>query len=196
MKKQILGSLVILLVVGLCLGCSSAMSPYSPYYSPIDEAIKACSLGYTTELKSVVTVAYNNTEAKKADINFEAGMKEELNSQIMLFANNNANRNNKDLIDLIKKTQDCVINEIDKKRLKTRKDFIYECKEDLQKRVAGKNGNWPEVKDYSFVPNHSKNSETSIVMSAYIDYTGSKSYRGLFACEIKNNQYYDFTRFE
>ena len=92
MKKQILNSLVILLKVGLFVGCSSAISPYSSS-SPVDEAIKACSLGYTTDLKSVVTVAYNNTEAKKADISFEAGMKEELNSQIMLFANNNVQKN-------------------------------------------------------------------------------------------------------
>lgn len=175
-------------------GCSS-ISPYKNS-SPVDEALKACGLGYSTEAGGIIEAAYNVT-MQTGGINFKTSLKENLNTQVMAFASgmklNNAVDSDK-LIELIKGTQQCVINNIDANRVKTRSELISECSDDLQNRVAGYGKKWPLVKEIFPVVKHPDFSDENLVITVFVDHGGRSamnSFDALVACKIKENQYYD-----
>lgn len=170
-------------------GCSTMFS--SSQQSPVDEALKACGLGYSTEASTIFNAAYQYAE-RKGNADFAAKMKEGLQTQIMSFAtsaNISKNASPDKLIDLVKSTQDCVVKFAEAYRPKTRSELLYDCRNDLQKRVSG-DGDWPKVKNWHVVKNNPNYSNNNLVMAAFIDAGGTNSRNVLVACEIKNNKYY------
>ena len=181
---------VLSFVVLSFLGCST-MSPYSQQ-SPINDALKTCGLGYTTEANLAFNAAYKDAE-KNHSLDFKAGMQESLNTQIMAFANNaKDNNNSKEIIEMIKNSQECMIKVLDANRPMTRQDHINACKNSLQASVSGTNKLWPNVKNYFYHEELSKKYNNGIVMYAYVDTGGSSSYGGYYLCEISNGQYIGF----
>lgn len=173
----------------LLSGCS-AMSPYSSK-SPVDEALKGCGLGYSTDVAAIVTAAYDISE-KNGGIDFKASLKENLNTQIMAFATNaevNKSVDSEQLISLIKGTQECVVNAIDANRPKTRAEFVAECADDLQNKVAGKGKKWPLVKETFPATKHPDFSESNLLITAFVDHGGRNSYNVLVACDVKDGKY-------
>lgn len=178
------------------VGCS--IKSVEPEDVQIDRAIKSCTLGYekVEEVNLAFMSAYKYAD-KNYNLDFKAGMKESLTTSIMTFASTSKDNNNsKEVIELIKRTQDCVIQKLDANRPLTRSDLLKQCRDDIQARLSGYNKGYPLVRSHVYVPNHPKNSDTTLVINAYIDHGGSDSYRGLYLCEIKDNKYIDFIMLE
>lgn len=180
---------ILTLVVILLSGCSS-ISPYSGK-SPVDDALKACGLGYSSEAGAVVKAAYNISE-KSGGIDFSTSLKENLNTQIMAFASiavSTGQANQESVVALLKGTQECVVNTISASKPKTRAELLSDCADDLQNKVAGKGKKWPEVKQTFPVTQHPDFSENKLIMTAFVDRGGSSSYSLLVSCNIKDEKY-------
>ncbi|MGM0542933.1 MAG: hypothetical protein ACQERP_03495 [Pseudomonadota bacterium] len=177
------------LFVALIAGCSS-LSPYGSK-SPVDQALKSCGLGYSTEAGALVEGAYKLAE-RQADASFKAAFQDSLSTQIMTFANNAREADSENyakVIDLVKSTQQCVIETVDAYRPKTRADLLSDCSADLQNKVAGNGESWPKIKRTFPVTDHEKFSDENLVMRAFVDTGGSSSYHILVGCRVEGNAY-------
>ncbi|SGY86519.1 Argininosuccinate lyase-Arginosuccinase [Moritella viscosa] len=159
--------------------------------SPVDEALKSCGLGYSSEVGAVFKAAYDLSK-KTGGSDFKASLTENLNTQVMAFATNaevNKSVDGNALVSLIKSTQECVINSIDAARPKTRSDFVAQCADDLQNKVAGKGKTSPLIKQTFVATKHPDFSDDNLLITALVDHGGSKSYRVLVACNVSDNIY-------
>jgi hypothetical protein len=171
------------------VGCSN-MSSYGGK-SPVDDALKSCGLGYSSEVGAVFKAAYDISK-KTGGVDFKSSLTENLNTQVMAFATNaevNKSVDGNALVSLVKSTQECVINAIDASRPKTRSDFVAECANDLQNKVAGKGKKWPLVKQTFAATKHPDFSDDNLLITAFVDHGGRSSYRVLVACSISDNVY-------
>lgn len=183
-----------ILSITLLAGCSS-ISPYTQK-SPIDDGLKACGLGYSTEAGGAFKAAYQFAENTKG-LDFEAKMKEGLETQITSLAKTEKfteKLNSKDLVGLIQSTQECVIKFTEAYRPKTRSELISDCMTDLQKRLSG-NGSTTRVvsvKNWIVKNDHPRSTDENPIVTAYVD--SFSSYGGdetIVQCKSKNYKYYD-----
>lgn len=182
---------VVAFIIVLLNGCSS-ISPYGGV-TPIDEAIKLCGLGYSSDAQAVVKAAYAISDNSK-NIDFGAELKENLNSQVMQFvthSNISSSEDKTPLINLINKTQNCVVDYVEKTRPLTRQRIIEQCREELQINLAGKGNRYPIVRNTIAVLDHPDYSENNVIMYAYMQHRSSRdNYNVLISCEVKDNKYY------
>lgn len=129
--------LSVLFVLIFLAGCSSQSS--FDRGDPIDNALKACGLGYSSDVGGAFRAAYEYAD-KEGKADFEAKMIEGLETQIGSLSKNktfNQGMSSTDKVDLIKSTQNCVIKYTDTYRPKNRSDLVKECMSDLQQRAMG-----------------------------------------------------------
>lgn len=182
-------SLVFVLSV-LLLGCSS-ISPYSKA-SPVDEALKACGLGYSAEAGGAFKAAYQYAENNKG-LDFEAKMKEGLETQIISLAKSEKfaeKADSKDLMALVKGTQECVIKYTQAYRPKSRSEILADCMSDLEKRVTGNGKLVARVENWIVLKDHPKFSDENPVISVVVDNVARRD-RITLQCLTKGNSYYD-----
>lgn len=182
-------SLVFLLSL-LLLGCSS-ISPYSKA-SPVDEALKACGLGYAAEAGGAFKAAYQYAENTKG-LEFEAKMKEGLETQIISLAKSEKfveKADSKELMALVKGTQECVIKYTQAYRPKSRSEILADCMSDLEKRVTGNGKQVAMVKNWIVLKDHPKYSDENPVISVTVDNIARQNAITL-QCLTKGNSYYD-----
>lgn len=189
--NAILKGTFILLSSLFMVGCS--IKSVEPEDVQIDRAIKSCTLGYekSEEVNLAFMSAYKYAD-KNYNLDFKASMKESLTTSIMTYASTSKDNNSKEVIELIKRTQDCVIQKLDANRPLTRGDLLKQCRDDIQARLSGYGNGGPVVRNHEYVPDHLDNSDTTLVMNAFIDYKGSNSFRGTYLCKIQDNKYIDF----
>lgn len=182
--------LTIIAAVVFLNACSSITSSRD---TPIDDAIKLCGLGYSSDAQAVVKAAYALSD-NSGSADFGAELKENLNSQVMQFAthaNISSSEDKTPLITLINKTQDCVVNYVEKTRPLTRQSLINQCREDLQLNMSGKNDTFPRVKYAVAAVNHPDFSETNVIMYAHLEERSSSDNVNIYVvCEVRNNKYY------
>jgi hypothetical protein len=182
-------SVALLLLLSL-LGCS-AISPYSKQ-TPVDEALKACGLGYSAEVGGAFKAAYQYAENSKG-LDFEAKMKEGLETQVISLAKSEKfieKTDSKDLIGLVTSTQECVIKYTKAFRPKSRSEILSDCMLDLEKRVTGNGKQVAMVKDWVVLKNHPKYSDENPVISVTINNI-ARQYDISVQCLTRGNSYYD-----
>lgn len=182
-------SLVSLLSLVL-VGCSS-MSPYSKT-SPVDEALKACGLGYSAEVGGAFKAAYQYAESTKG-LNFEAKMKEGLETQVISLAKSEKfaeKADSKELVTLIKGTQECVVKYTQAYRPKARSEILADCMADLEKRVTGNRKLVARVENWIVLKDHPKFSDENPIVSVIVDNVARRD-RITLQCLTKENAYYD-----
>lgn len=182
-----------LTIIGAVIFLNACSSITANRDTPIDDAIKLCGLGYSSDAQAVVKAAYALSD-NSGSADFGAELKENLNSQVMQFAthaNISSSEDKTPLISLINKTQDCVVNYVEKTRPLTRQSIINQCREDLQLNMAGKNDTYPRIKYAVAVVDHPDYSETKVIMHAFLEERFSSDNRNIYvACEIRDNKYY------
>lgn len=174
----------------LLLGCSS-ISPYSKA-SPVDEALKACGLGYSAEVGGAFKAAYQYAENNKG-LDFEAKMKEGLETQIISLAKSEKfaeKADSKELMALVKGTQECVIKYTQAYRPKSRSEILADCMSDLEKRVTGNGKLVARVENWIVLKDHPKFSDENPVISVVVDNVARRD-RITLQCLTKGNSYYD-----
>lgn len=173
------------------LGCSS-ISPYSKA-SPVDEALKACGLGYAAEVGGAFKAAYQYAENTKG-LDFEAKMKEGLETQVISLAKSDKfveKVDSRELVGLIKGTQECVIKYTQAYRPKSRSEILADCMSDLEKRVTGNGKLVARVENWIVLKDHPKFSDENPVISVVVDNVARRD-RITLQCLTKGNSYYDF----
>lgn len=182
-----------LTIIGTVIFLNACSSVTAYKNNPIDDAIKLCGLGYSSDAQAVVKAAYTLSD-NSGSADFGAELKENLNSQVMQFAthaNISSSEDKTPLITLINKTQDCVVSYVEKARPLTRQNIVNQCREDLQLNMAGKNGKFPRVKYATAAVTHPNFSDTNVIMHAYLEEQYSRDSINIFvACEIRDNKYY------
>lgn len=169
---------------------------------PIDNALKACGLGYSSEAGGAFRAAYKYAD-KEGGADFEAKMVEGLDTQIGALGKNeafNSGVSSSDKIDLIKSTQNCVIKYTETYRPKNQNDLIKECMTDLQKRAAGIGSITMgiTVKNWIVHKNHPKYNEENPVVYAQIDKhsTLNPVSEVMVQCKSANDTYNGFEHVE
>lgn len=174
----------------LLLGCSS-ISPYSKA-SPVDEALKACGLGYSAEVGGAFRAAYQYAETNKG-VDLEAKMKEGLETQITSLAKSEKfaeKADSKELIALVKGTQECVIKYTQAYSPKSRSEILADCISDLEKRASGNGKRVVRVENWIVLKEHPKFSDENPVISVVIDDIARRD-RITLQCLTKGSSYYD-----
>ncbi|MCS3470935.1 hypothetical protein M2401_004693 [Pseudomonas sp. JUb42] len=182
----------------LFLSACSGLSPYSSV-TPVDQAIKACGLGYSTEAGAVFKGAYQvaNTDTDKSQgVDFTAKMQESLNTQVgsILTTKEVAGRmESKDLAAVITGTQTCVVNLTAAYRPNTRSDLVNLCVKDLQKRIsgAGSSQSTASIRDWIVEGQSNVGGVDRLKVNArYYEFSGS-SQPVSFYCLVRNGSYED-----
>ncbi len=125
-----------LLLTAMSLSACSGLSPYRSV-GPVDQALKACGLGYSTEVGAAFKGAFQYADANMSKgIDFSASMKDSLNTQVALMLESKE-LGSKERADVISKTQACVVQLSDAYRPKARNELVNACIKDVQGRVAG-----------------------------------------------------------
>lgn len=170
-QRGFMKKLIACLNLILLAGCSA--QKLFDRNDPIDNALKACGLGYSTEAGGIFRAAYRYAE-KEGGLDFEAKMAEGIETQVGAISKSDAfnkGTSSSDKIDLIKSTQNCVIKYTETYKPKTQNDLINECMADLQQRSAGIGTMRTviTVKNWTIHKNHPKYSEENPVVYAQID---------------------------
>jgi hypothetical protein len=172
----------------------------NPYKSddPVDQALKICGLGYSSQATTLYSGAYAFA-TKQGGVDFETKMNEYLKTQTIAMFESMPLKG-KDELEIarqeIEASRDCVLNLIEKNRPKTRGDFVSACIYDLKNRVGDTGSGYPKVKNWSVLESHAKNSDDSIVVAAFVDVGGSASKWTTILCRVKDNRYEDLVPVE
>jgi len=167
------------------------MSPYSRS-SPVDEALKACGLGYSAEIGGAFKAAYQYAEGS-GGLDFEAKMKEGLETQIVSVTRSEVfleKADTKEIVSLLKGTQECVIKYAQAFRPRSRSEILYECMSDLERRVTGNGKVSARVENWVVLKDHPKYSEDNPVVSVDVD-NHAKRQRITLQCLTRGKSYYD-----
>ncbi len=126
-----------LLLAALSLSGCSGLSPYRTV-GPVDQAIKACGLGYSTDVTAAFKGAfqYAADANKSKGVDFSASMSDSLKTQIAAMLDSKE-LGSKERADIISNTQACVVRLSNAYRPKTRSELVKTCVDDLQDRVEG-----------------------------------------------------------
>lgn len=124
------------LLTALSLSACSGLSPYRST-GPVDQAIKACGLGYSAEVSAAFKGAFQYADANKSKgIDFSASMKDSLSTQVATMLESKE-MGSKERAEVISNTQACVIRLSDAYRPKARNELVNACIKDVQGRVSG-----------------------------------------------------------
>lgn len=173
----------------------SACASNNPYKTddPVDQALKICGLGYSSQSAVLYKGAYAFA-LKQGGAEFETQMNEYLKSQTTAMYES-LKPTGKDELDIVQKeiesNRACVLSLIEKNRPKTRSDFVSSCMTDLKGRVGDTGNNYPKVLNWSVVELHPLNTANNIVVNAFVNTGGSSSYWTTVACRVRNNVYDD-----
>ncbi|MBE93839.1 hypothetical protein [Marinobacter sp.] len=191
MKYVVLASFSLLVLVG----CASQKA--IDRTDPIDNALKACGLGYSSEAGLIFRAAYQYAE-KEGGADFEAKMNEGLETQIVSLSksqNFNEGMSSKDKVDLIKSTQNCVVTFSETYRPNTRSELVRECIADLQERVSGIGSRRQVItaKNWSVRTEHPLYEDENPVVYVELDShsTHNRISSGLVHCKSNNYKYED-----
>lgn len=173
----------------------SACASHNPYNNddPVDQALKICGLGYSSQSANLYKGAYSFAVAQ-GSAEFESKMNDYLKSQTtaMYEAMQPKDKEGFEVVQKeVEANRACVLSLIEKNRPKTRSDFVNSCVADLKKRVGDIGNGYPKVMNWAVVETHPKNSENNIVVNAFVNTGGTSSYWQTMACQIKNNRYDD-----
>ena len=125
-----------LLFTALSLSACSGLSPYRSV-GPVDEALKACGLGYSTEVSAAFKGAFQYADANKSKgIDFSASMQDSLKTQLTTMLESKE-VGSKERAEIISNTQACVIRLSDAYRPKARNELVNACIKDVQGRLSG-----------------------------------------------------------
>lgn len=184
--------LIISIPLVFILSACTAQNPYNPE-DPVDQSLKICGLGYSSEAANLYRGAYDVSKFK-SNVEFEASMKQSLKTQLTAMYET-LRPTDKDglkaISDQIDASRACVLTQIDNRKPKTRSEFVNQCMNDLKKRVGDTGNGYPQIKYFAVDENHPLNSTDNMVVRYYLDSGGSDSRSGSVVCKIKNNQYYD-----
>lgn len=173
----------------------TACATRTPYRSddPVDQALKICGLGYSAQVAALYKGAYAFA-TKQGSAEFEIKMDEYLKSQTTLMFEAMQPKG-KDELEVVRKdieaNRACVLNLIEKNRPKTRSDLVYSCISDYKNRVGDTGLGFPKVKNWSVIESHSENSDSNLIVRAFVDRGRSSSFFQTFACHIRDNHYDD-----
>ena len=124
------------LLTALSLSACSGLSPYRSA-GPVDQALKACGLGYSAEVSAAFKGAFQYADANKSKgIDFSASMNDSLNTQVSTMLESKE-LGSKERAQIIENTQTCVIRLSDAYRPKARNELLNACIKDVQGRVSG-----------------------------------------------------------
>lgn len=125
-----------LLLTAMSLSACSGLSPYRSV-GPVDEAIKACGLGYSADVTAAFKGAFQYADANKSKgIDFSASMNDSLKTQIAAMLDSK-DLGSKERAKIISDTQACVVRLSSAYRPKTRSELVKTCVDDLQERIEG-----------------------------------------------------------
>lgn len=185
-----------ILTLTLSISLLSACSTISPYAAktPVDEALKICGLGYSTEVGGVFHAAYQYAEGK-GGADFSAKMQEGLETQLTALAKNEnfgSKLGEGEMFKIIQTQQKCVVDYASSLRPKTRGELVSECMSDLQRRLSG-NGSMKKavnIKNWIVNSQHGKHTDTDPVVSAVADYAAYQK-PIMVQCRSENYVYQD-----
>ena len=184
-------------LAALFLTVCVASNPYKND-DPVDQALKICGLGYSSQAATLYRGAYAFA-TKQGNAEFETKMDEYLKSQTTAMFETMQPKG-KDELEVVRRdieaNRACVLSLIEKNRPKTRGDFVSTCISDLKNRVGDIGGNYPKVKNWSVLESHPTNSEDNIVVQAFVDVGGRASYWATVACRVRGNRYDDLVPVE
>ncbi|MFV8458795.1 hypothetical protein ACNO5M_27340 [Vibrio owensii] len=186
MKRLIVTSVVISLSA-----CSSISSTKKE--DPVDQALKICGLGYDSEASAAFQAAYTYANSSNG-VNFEAKMKEGLETQLGSLAANETfvnGLNKGELFKLMEKQQECVVKYTASFRANTESDMLSACMNDLRTRLAG---NGPvttrvSIQNWFVIPDHPKYTRESPVVRFTANYSGNNKQNAMVRCIADNNVY-------
>ncbi|MGL6349089.1 MAG: hypothetical protein ACRC2U_04405 [Aeromonas sp.] len=178
------------LSIVLLSGCATSHS--FDRNDPIDNALKACGLGYTSEASGVFRAAYNYAD-KEGSADFSAKMAEGIETQVGALTKNETFSNSvssKDKIDLIKSTQNCVVKFTDVYRPRNQNDLVKECMMDLQQRSEGMGSTKRGISVRNWIVNKKSpeySEESPVVNAQLVSYPST--YDVIVKCHSKNYVY-------
>lgn len=173
----------------------SACSGLSPYRSvaPVDQAIKACGLGYSADVTAAFKGAFQYADAiKSKGVDFSASMKDSLSTQLATMMDSKE-LGSKERAEIILKTQDCVIRLSDAYRPKARNELVNACIQDLQRRVSGAGSiqSTNTVREWIVDSEERDGAVERLKVNAAFHSFGGGTEPIVFYCVIKDGSYYD-----
>ncbi|EHY9847461.1 hypothetical protein ACENVV_003566 [Vibrio cholerae] len=183
--------LIVVTLVGALSACSSLSSTKSE--DPVDQALKICGLGYDSEASAAFQAAYTYANSSSG-VNFEAKMREGLETQLGSLAANDTfvnGLNKGELFKLIEKQQNCVVKYTASFRTNTESEMLSACMNDLRTRLAG-NGSTKtsvNIQNWFIVPKHPKSTKDSPVVEFTADYFTGYKQHAMVKCIAENNVY-------
>lgn len=181
-----------LLLTAVSLSACSGLSPYRSV-GPVDQAIKACGLGYSAEVTAAFKGAFQYADATKSKgIDFSASMKDSLSTQLATMLESKE-LGSKERAEVILKTQDCVVRLSDAYRPRARNELVNACIKDLQGRVsgAGSTQSTDTVRDWGVDGEDRVGDAERLKMSAALHSYVGGSRPISFYCVIKDGSYHD-----
>lgn len=183
----------ICLIPCLLLSACSGLSPYRSV-GPVDQAIKACGLGYSTDVAAVFKGAFQyaaDVNSSKG-IDFSASMNDSLKTQIGAMLDSKE-LGSKERAEIISNTQACVVRLSNAYRPKTRGELVKTCVEDLQDRVEGAGSKKTSDTIRNWVVDSVDNAGgfERLKVRASFHPNGGEGYPASFLCLIKDGSYED-----
>ncbi|MFZ3387874.1 hypothetical protein [Buttiauxella gaviniae] len=187
-----LTKVIITSLLTISLSACVAKNPYNSD-DPVDQSLKICGLGYSSEAANLYRGAYDFSQ-KKVNVEFETSMKQSLKTQLtsMYEAMKPTDKDSlKSISDQIDASRSCVLTQIDNHRPRTRSELVTQCMDDLKKRVGDTGNGYPAIRYYAVDERHTMNSVDNIVVRFDLEFGGSNNKQGMVSCKVRNNQYYD-----
>lgn len=166
----------------------------SPYHSsdPVDQALKVCGLGYSSEAAMLYRGAYQMTN-KQASAEFETKFSQNLETQMTSMFKSfkpSDGSSMKIVSEQINESRDCVLSQINSYREPSRSDLVSKCITDFKKRVGDTGNGYPYVRDWTVLENDPRNSRNNLVVG-FVFSQGGPNIPGKIICKIKDNKYDD-----
>ena len=184
---------VVLAFLSLLVGCTSQQM--IDRTDPIDNALKACGLGYSSEAGLAFRAAYKYAD-KEGGADLQAKMNEALETQVVSLSksqNFTEGMTSKDKIDLIKSTQNCVVTFSETYRPNTRSELVRECMVDIQERASGIGSRRQviTVKNWGVKTEHPLYEDENPIVYVELDRhsTRNRISSGLVRCKSNNYEY-------
>ncbi|KJK07820.1 hypothetical protein [Pseudomonas tussilaginis] len=181
-----------LLLTALSLSACSGLSPYRSV-GPVDQAIKACGLGYSADVTAAFKGAFQYADATQSKgIDFSASMKDSLSTQLASMLESKE-LGSEERAEVILKTQDCVVRLSDAYRPRARNELVNACIQDLQGRVsgAGSTQSTDTVRGWVVDSENRVGDVERLKVKAALHSYGGGSQPISFYCVIKDGSYHD-----
>lgn len=181
----------LLIVISMTVSGCVTQSPYNSS-DPVDQALKVCGLGYSSEAATLYRGAYQMTN-KQASAEFETKFSQNLETQLTSMFKSfkpSDGSSMKIVSEQINESRDCVLTQINSYREPSRSDLVSQCITDFKKRVGDIGNGYPYVRDWTVLESDTRNSKNKLVVG-FIFSQGGPNIHGKIICKIKNNKYDD-----